>query len=215
MRTVSEQSRHLDTGVMLASFAGNVFSVCPNCAGPVRVTSQSKYSIPYVPKYGRAICLRCSFQRMDADGEWFGPVTEIAKRPCPKCGVKWLEQSVRRKTLKGKAADSPLVTCPSCGLVTRLSTESILERFGSAIDPTFGLPLWLQVPCCGATLWAYNGEHLNRLRQYVAAGLRERTANLKWSIFSRLPAWMTSAKNRDAVLAGIGRLEEKLKSIEG
>jgi hypothetical protein len=33
-------------------------------------------------------------------------------------------------------------------------------------------------------------------------------------MFSRLPAWMTSAKNRDAVLKGITHLEEALRSIE-
>ena len=104
--------------------------------------------------------------------------------------------------------------CPSCGLVEDIGMRFRIERFGSAIDPAFGLPLWLQVPCCGHVLWAFNREHLAKLRQYTAADLRERIGVMHWSMFSRLPAWMTSAQNRDAVLKGMGRIEEKLKSIE-
>jgi len=200
--------------MLIATFAERVFSVCPNCAGPVLVTCRSKYGIPFIPKDARATCLRCSFQRMDGDGEWHGPLNGAAKRPCPNCGTQWIEQAARRKSPIAAETDCFLIPCPSCGLVTKLDLEFTKERFGSAIDPTFGLPLWLQVSCCGHTLWAFNGDHLERLRLYISAGLRERTANLKWSIFSRLPGWMTSAKNRDAILKGIARLREKLGSIE-
>jgi len=192
-----------------------VFSVCPNCRGPVVVTCRSKYGIPFKPIDARATCLRCSFQRIGCDGEWHGPVNGTAKRPCPNCGTKWLEQAARGKTQKDVDPGLSLITCPTCGLVTRLDLEYAKERFGSANDPTFGLPLWLQISCCDHTLWAFNGDHLEALRRYISASLRERTANLKWSMFCRLPAWITSSKNRDAILKGIDRLEEKLRSIEG
>ena len=38
-------------------------------------------------------------------------------------------------------------------------------RFGGPYDPFFGFPLWLQMPCCGETFWAFNREHLSRLRR--------------------------------------------------
>ncbi|MGD0892439.1 MAG: hypothetical protein ABR923_12995 [Terracidiphilus sp.] len=217
VRTVThltEKSRYFDQGMLIAAFAERVFSICPNCSGPVLVTCRSKAGIPFIPKDARATCLRCSFQRRECDVEWHGPVNGMAKRPCPNCGTQWLEQAARGKTPKAVEKDLSLITCTSCGLVTKLDLEFIKERFGSANDPTFGLPLWLQVSCCGHTLWAFNGDHLEKLRQYISASLRERMSNLKWSMFSRLPAWMTSAKNRDAVLKGITHLEEALRSIE-
>ncbi|GCE31181.1 hypothetical protein KDA_66650 [Dictyobacter alpinus] len=83
-------------------------------------------------------------------------------------------------------------------------------------DWYFGLPLWLQIPCCGNILWAFNEEHLRFLERYVMAEQR-----LKFSaggqirnttMASRLPAWIKSAKNRDEILKGIARLKKLLET---
>jgi hypothetical protein len=42
------------------------------------------------------------------------------------------------------------------------------------VDNCFGLPLWLQTPCIGRTLWAFNARHLAYLKQFLQAELRER-----------------------------------------
>ncbi len=78
-----------------------------------------------------------------------------------------------------------------------------------------GVELWLQVPCCGETLWALNEQHLEFLEKFIGAGLRERRRDetFGWanrSLDSRLPRWMTSAKNREEVMRGLQRLREKL-----
>ncbi|WP_201377334.1 hypothetical protein [Ktedonobacter sp. SOSP1-52] len=82
-------------------------------------------------------------------------------------------------------------------------------------DWYFGLPLWLQTPCCGEILWAFNEEHLSFLERYITAKQR-----LKFSaegqirnatMASRLPSWIKSAKNRDEVLKGIARLKKLLE----
>jgi hypothetical protein len=82
----------------------------------------------------------------------------------------------------------------------------------------FDLELWLQVPCCGKTLWAYNGAHITFLEQYIAATLRERRSD-KWgwcrnsALESRLPRWMQVGKNRSAVLKGLARLRQQTKEL--
>jgi hypothetical protein len=48
------------------------------------------------------------------------------------------------------------------------------------------------------------------LENYVAAKLRERTSKGRNSFLSKLPKWIKSAKNRDAVLRGIEKLKGKL-----
>lgn len=78
---------------------------------------------------------------------------------------------------------------------------------GAPVDWFFHHPLWLQTPCCGSVLWAYNAEHLAYLEAYVGADLRERRSG--HSLAGRLPRWMTSAKNRTDVLRCIGQLKEK------
>ena len=82
---------------------------------------------------------------------------------------------------------------------------------GVRIDPYFFEPLWLYISCCNEGLWAYNYEHLNFLKTHVEAKLRERTLTniANRSMGSRLPRWMTAAKNRKSVLKCIAQLKEK------
>ena len=214
MPAVAEEKRHVDKGVLLVSFAGKVLGVCPNCDGPALVTSQLKRAVPFVPTHARVNCLHCSFQLVP-DGKWLGPVIGLAKARCPICGFKWLKRELHLRRLNNRASQSVSIACPSCEQATKVRVQWTMERFGSPVDPVAGLPLWLKVPCCGQTLWAYNGEHLSRLRAYVSASLRERTANKHWSMFNRLPQWMTVGKNREAVLSSINRLEKKLALVKG
>jgi hypothetical protein len=77
------------------------------------------------------------------------------------------------------------------------------------VDPWFEQPLWLQAPFRGEVLWAFNLRHLDELRAYVAAQHREHGTGTTRSTFARLPAWMTSAKNRAGVLAALDELAQR------
>jgi hypothetical protein len=76
------------------------------------------------------------------------------------------------------------------------------------------LSLWLQTPCCGHILWAFNYAHLSYLESYVEAEQRDRTqTTYGWSnssLASRLPKWMIASKNRDDVLKAIKKLRDKI-----
>jgi hypothetical protein len=82
----------------------------------------------------------------------------------------------------------------------------------STVEPWFGCALWLQTPCCGHTLWAYNEAHLDFLQRYVRATLRvSSSASTSASVLpDNLPAWIKAAKNRDAVLRQLERLRSRL-----
>jgi hypothetical protein len=95
--------------------------------------------------------------------------------------------------------------CSACGYVKDAETTGVVQ--GRNRDWYFGLALWLQVPCCGETLWAHNEAHLDYLECFVRATLREERPS---TLASRLPSWMKSAKNRDEVLKCIGRLRARL-----
>ena len=117
------------------------------------------------------------------------------------------------------------VICENCGYNKRLDEKQNLvllsspykklmgklQIFGAPIDPNFHLPVWLTTNCCNNTLWAYNYEHLEFLRAHVDAKLRERNLDdmQNRSLGSRLPRWMTSKKNREAVLKAIEQLKNK------
>ena len=136
---------------------------------------------------------------------------------CPRCAARAL---VRRRPSDVAAHDAlAVLTCVACG--HSATTSAARTTIDGARDWFFGLPLWLQAPCCGETLWAYNAEHLEYLEAYVGATLRRHVhdAERGWSnasVASRLPTWLTSSKNRAAVLGCLEFLrDERLPRAKG
>jgi len=206
--------RHIDKGVLLGSFAHESLAVCPKCEGPALVTCESMYTVPYVPRGSARIhCTKCGFLKTASELGWHGPVTGLAKERCPNCGFKWLEGKFTHNSFSRNVRRWTGITCSSCNQTTKVQISWHVDRVGHPVDPAFGFPLWLQSPCCGEIFWAYNASHLKSLHDYVAAGLRERTGVMQWSMFSRLPKWMSARKNREAVLDCIKQIEAKLTDI--
>lgn len=136
---------------------------------------------------------------------------------CPKCaGIAHVAPASHAT---GDVAPLPSaqrrLVCRACGL-TREATGGprLAGARGEATDPDFGLPLWLQAETRHGRLWAYNPEHLEFIRQFVQASLRERApwyAHAKrMTLIARLPTWIKSAKNRREVLRCIERIRASL-----
>lgn len=100
------------------------------------------------------------------------------------------------------------LVCAHCGFTKDWQRNTVESR--PLEDGYFHQPLWLQTPCCGETLWAYNEEHLSFLEEYVGAELRESGITGNSTLVSRLPLWIKSAKNRDEVLRCVQKLRETL-----
>jgi hypothetical protein len=106
------------------------------------------------------------------------------------------------------------VVCPACSYVKEWAGNAVcFDGYGDPVrDGYFGLPLWLQTPCCGHLLWADNRFHLGVLEQFIQADLREHRLEppfvyRTYSLVYRLPEWMIIAKHRQAVLDAIARLK--------
>lgn len=147
----SPKTRCLDKGMLIATFAQRVLVVCPNCGSQALVTCRTKYGIPFIPKDARARCSKCSFQLGPSNDKWYGPMKGSVRNPCPNCGFKWLEKSLRTATSDRRRPRSTSILCPACGKNVWLNVEWSPQRFGAAVDPVFGLPLWLQTSCGGET----------------------------------------------------------------
>ncbi|HEX8846082.1 MAG TPA: hypothetical protein VF791_15635 [Pyrinomonadaceae bacterium] len=128
---------------------------------------------------------------------------------CPRCSLcAKVTIAVRRQDASPDWRSPRKVVCPNCAYHQIWEGDSI--SYGDNRDWYFRLPLWLQVPCRGEILWAYNEEHLNFLEDYVGSFLRERHPNKNGTLASRLPTWIKDAKNREEILKCIGRLREKI-----
>ncbi|MET8975590.1 hypothetical protein ABZX85_08205 [Streptomyces sp. NPDC004539] len=118
---------------------------------------------------------------------------------CPRC-----DRLAHREHRPGTAdrAAQWRVICRSCGLA---------RVRGQVKRCTDVEPLWLTADTRHGTVWAYNLEHLTRLRDFVAADLREHAPwyeheHRRMTYVARLPAWLKSAGNRTEILRTIDRL---------
>ena len=144
---------------------------------------------------------------------------------CPSCGAA---ARAARGERKPQVPVVVTVTCTGCGFAKVWRTkgdwsprDDVAPVPGEVCDLLTGLPLWLQTPCAGHTLWAFNAEHLDFLRGAVGARLRERATYAGWDgrshtdtyygrIPAALPTWMKVAEHRDEVLAALARMERTL-----
>jgi len=97
-------------------------------------------------------------------------------------------------------------TCFGCGFLKEWAGDSI--DYPDGCDWYFCFPLWLQVPCRGNVLWAFNEQHLEVLENYIKG--KQRAQPQHRSLISKLPAWIKSSKNRPEILKCIGVLRKRL-----
>lgn len=181
--------RFRDDGRSLARFHYLTLVECPQCSRCSSIMPRDSGKVGLWDAR-RVSCLHCGYAH-----DWPSPLKRANK---PR--LQWQKEqrfgSHRRQI-------STAVIVPT--------SQSWLAHRGSGVrDGYFNLPLYLQVECVGHVLWAYNAEHLDWLESLVAASLRELSPRQPRSLAHALPKWMLLARNRDAVVQGIGRLRARL-----
>jgi hypothetical protein len=216
------RERFVDHGRWLGAFAGEFIVRCPRCADRAKVLRQWDHQRRrWMP--ATVACTACGFARRHeqaagcecgrceraASSGWAGPVIVAARRRCGQCG-RWMQ--IRRRAKTAPASPGLALRCDGCGAATTTCYSVRPVTVPDAlVDNCFGLPLWLQTPCAGHTVWAFNARHLAYLKEFLEADLRERRGTAgNASVISRLPAWMKSAKHRDEARRAVRRLEHSL-----
>jgi hypothetical protein len=190
----------------LWSFSTEIFVRCPHCAKRALIlTELGKYNIPYPSAIkSKFRCNNC-YTPIN-ENLWYGPIYISPKfQRCDHCGTK-LQYAEKVNKIKGRIE----LKCATCTQEKKYDVSYSLTYANDkqATDPFFGLQLWLQIPVDDNMLWAYNYDHLDYLRKYVSAKLREKQEVTKYSMTQKLPNFIKLAKNRDRVLKAIGRLEK-------
>lgn len=176
---------------------------CPHCKKEAWVGVDD----PRFYKKGMLICKNCMHAERITHRQRYNA---IVKRNCDECGkrIEIIIPNQREKVVK------ITLPCPACGTTRTYEPthEVITHRYNElkpAHDPIFHLPLWLQANVKGNVFWAYNRKHLQEIKRYVNAKLRERTTSIGMTMVERLPQFIKEAKNREALLKTIERLERK------
>ena len=127
---------------------------------------------------------------------------------CPQCNSKAL--------VLPNTKDSVKCVCTKCSFNQTKSNKSrsLGWRMDIPHDGYFRFDLWLQIYCCGHSLYAFTQRHLDLLETYIKADLRERKPDENgWrnsSVASRLPKWIKSYKNREQLIKAIQKLRKRL-----
>ncbi|MES9992823.1 MAG: hypothetical protein ABW098_12765 [Candidatus Thiodiazotropha sp.] len=134
---------------------------------------------------------------------------------CPKCSKK---ASVIFSDTQPDLGYTVKATCLNCGFSHEktATARAFYWAEGEPSDGYFDYRLWLKIPCCGHTLWAFNLRHLRFLEDFVSAELRENPKDdlgyANSSMSSRLPKWIKASKNRKQVLSCIQKLKQLVNS---
>ena len=173
---------------------------CPRCKKEAIVTR------PDMNHNAELKCRNCMYME-NSDQSVLYKVS--VKRNCPCCGDQIYEMKDNlKKPLKELSS-----TCLKCGFKAEYTPNVYAYKYvpeikGMKGDPFFKLPLRLQTNVKGNLFWAYNREHLEQIREYVDADLREIRSLYSRSMFAWLPKFIKDAKNREAVLKAISQLQK-------
>jgi endogenous inhibitor of DNA gyrase (YacG/DUF329 family) len=197
-----EDERYSGPASVKQSFMNEFLVECPKCKKDALVQTNGWY----LSGDARLTCSHCLFLETTATRTRY---QALVKRNCDHCG-KAVRKKIPNLTQPAMKQKSP---CPHCGTVRQVKpyNESYMLRYkdsGKAADPVFNLPLWLQTDVKGHPFWAYNRRHLQAVKQYTAAKLRERQAKGYTTMVEKLPQFIKEAKNRSAILKAIAQLEK-------
>lgn len=194
--------RFQDKNYTLGHFENEIFIQCPKCQLRAIISRDE----PSYFSTRRINCPNCSYTQIGRKESYR---VELNCK-CSNCAadIKFNIPSVNEKK------EEVSIKCSNCGETNNYKPRNIRQEWlyeynGIPTDPYFQLPLWLTESVKGNILWAYNYEHLSYLKEYISADLREKYGRSGWTMVEKLPAWMTSGKNREAVLKGINKLDNK------
>lgn len=179
---------------------------CPKCNGVANITVPDLLDF----KNAQLNCSACYFSEKAKERIRF---KTNSKAKCREC-LSPLDGVDNRKRIS-KVVN---IRCKECKSENKISEnwESYILKYHETgtIDPAFGLPLFYQELVKGHILWAFNGSHLNEIKNYVASSLRERTTDkFKMTMVEKLPNFIKVAKNREEVLRALTKMEHKFENL--
>ncbi len=191
------------------SFWSDMVVICPKCGKAGTVHFDKEYNIAVFQ------CESCYTKRETVPGE---NKDFQAAAQCTSTG-KYFRITLTDKKVHGQKIR---VKCPYCeetviGDVsyTKALKHVVFQNIRNAEDPYFHYPLYFQTSYRGKTIWALNREHLQYLIDYLSADLRTvqadfyETYKTMRSQSDMLPTFMKTAKNRDAIVKLLVKLQEK------
>ena len=105
------------------------------------------------------------------------------------------------------------INCLHCGYSkitgTAIEVMGMRGHLKVAANEYFDAELWYTAPFKNEEFMAFNREHLDYLEAYISATLREHKDRTHFTLLEKLPRFYHEAKNRDALLKLVAKLQNK------
>ena len=194
-------------------FSNEIWVHCPTCAEPGLVTTESPGpAVSFTTGHGSVFnCNFCGFKAFGGSDNWSGYIQGHVNSLCGYCGSH-ISYTTEITKVSYKIAE---ITCEVCKKEREYEINWYRYRRDKPTDPYFGFDLWLQISVKNNTLWLYNIDHLEYLKAYVEARLREDDGRHKYSMITNLPQWIKSAKNRELIIRKLNKLKQEFEKKVG
>ena len=192
--------RFQDANLRMEDFTQVVLVECPQCKKRAYARKEKEQDDALLS------CPDCHFHRVDNNVRY----NISLKAFCNNCA----HPIVVERFMQKEAVEELHLTCPGCKHKECYRPKVTPIRISQSVnsgctDPWFGCELWLQAPFRSEVFWANNYEHLDYMRAYISAGLRERNMREFYTLVEKLPNFIKSAKNREKLVKLIDKLKKK------
>lgn len=227
-------NRFIDEGISgLSLLKPEIWVHCPKCQKLAKIIEIKERELETV----RVFCTHCTYRKTlqhihiqtydymsyyfnlnENMAEWSGACEVKINAKCTICKegkYKYLRQYARKSLIPREI----VVSCNFCLRENRFDDSTYTLRKISyskvGFDPYYAYRLFLNIAVRQGQICVYNPTHLEILKKFIQADLRERKlSNYNRSYFSRLPAWIKSTRNRKEILKAILRLEQMASTIQ-
>lgn len=227
-------NRFIDEGISgLSLLKPEIWVHCPKCQKLAKIIEIKERELETV----RVFCTHCTYRKTlqhihiqtydymsyyfnlnENMAEWSGACEVKINAKCTICKegkYKYLGQYARKSLIPREI----VVSCNFCLRENRFDDSTYTLRKISyskvGFDPYYAYRLFLNIAVRQGQICVYNPTHLEILKKFIQADLRERKfSNYNRSYFSRLPAWIKSTRNRKEILKAILRLEQMASTIQ-
>lgn len=198
-----KMTRFKDQNTTIYHFDNEILVECPKCNQKAIITKDKPDSYFSSRKLR---CMNC-FHLESSPKQSF--IVELNCN-CSNCGAGI---NINIPNVNEKK-ESIAIKCDNCGITHNYAPRNIAQQWkyivsGKPTDNYFGLPLWLNGNFRGENFWALNYSHLEYLKEYISAELRERNDRTHMTLVEKLPEWIKSGKNREKLIKLINELEKK------
>ncbi|MDS7956618.1 MULTISPECIES: hypothetical protein [unclassified Acinetobacter] len=227
-------NRFIDEGISgLSLLKPEIWVHCPKCQKLAKIIEIKERELETV----RVFCTHCTYRKTlqhihiqtydymsyyfnlnENMAEWSGACEVKINAKCIICKegkYKYLRQYARKSLIPREI----VISCNFCLRENRFDDSTYTLRKISyskvGFDPYYAYRLFLNIAVRQGQICVYNPTHLEILKKFIQADLRERKfPNYNRSYFSRLPAWIKSTRNRKEILKAILRLEQMASTIQ-